>query len=133
AQCSRVSLVRLCAPGPDAERPDERCRNNPGLVAQLLGHYGHPEGLCAGLHDHSALWPIRQVPPQVPGLPASLVDDLAVAASHADLRFPCAQIDRNMLHGWLPSLAAEMTALTLSDGNPSARRDRSQPLHRVCA
>jgi len=25
-----------------------------------------------------------------------------------------------------------MTALSLSDGNPSARRDRSQPLHRVC-
>ena len=42
--------------------------------------------------------------------PAFLLENPPVCAPHADLRFLRPQIDSNMLHGWLPSLAAEMTA-----------------------
>ena len=61
---------------------------------------GNRKCIAAGLHDHPAGSSLPQESTEATGRPATLLDNLT-RAPNADLRFPSAQIDRNMLHGRL--------------------------------
>src|SRR5262245_41761324 len=105
AQDARIALVGFDSARSDAQRPNQRARHDPDFVRELLRLASHVERFCASLHNHPALGPRGKILAQPSRTASTLLGDPPVLGADTNLRFPSTQIDRNMLHGWPPSLA----------------------------
>src|SRR6266851_1014566 len=102
----------------------------PALASRLLRSIGDPKRLGSRFQDHSRRRQLPQVVRQQGRVVPPLEQQVPICTPYADLGFPSTQIDRTMLHGWF-LLLAPRARKCVSDGTPSARWMRSQPLHRV--
>jgi len=108
----RITTIGLHTSRPDAQGPHQRPRHHTDLVTNAQGGIRNPKRLDAGFDHDAAPRASGQIRRQRRGPTAPFLDNLPIAAAHANLRFLSPEIDRKMFQ-WLASFVRASSTLVV--------------------